>query len=221
MSAKNIFITGTSTGVGKTLFSALLLSAARKAKIPARYFKPIQTGDESDCDQIKSLTQFPETTIIRPVYLFKCPVSPYHASLIEQRDISINLIMQRWQEINSKSIIIEGAGGLLVPITKNVLFRDLIKYLNMPIIIVASTILGTINHTLLTIQAAIAADIPILGIILSGEVNSIQTQIIREFTQIKTLLEIPIIDLNNADQWLDQVDTIINSSLLKKIFYGH
>lgn len=148
-----VFITGTDTGVGKTTVARYLCNLWK-----ADYFKPIQTGLEKDSDQM------PEETFIHPeVYHFKAPLSPHAAASKEGKEINL----QRIQIPQGDRLIVEGAGGVLVPLNKTHLMIDLIKHLGLPVIIVSRNQLGTINHTLLTLKAL--QDVPVLGIVLSGE----------------------------------------------------
>lgn len=204
---KGIFITGTNTNIGKTFISALLLTSLVSAGINARYFKPVQTGEDSDCDTVKNLTGASEDFIVRPVFRYQAPQTPYLAARLENKILDPNLIFAQWQNLENNFYIVEGAGGLLAPVARNCLIRDLIKQLDLPLLIVASTQLGTMNHTLLTIEAAQAANIVIKGIILSGTHNPGQKEIIQEFTSVPILAEIP---------WQDSVPNM--QSLAKKYF---
>src|ERR1700722_13542489 len=149
-----IFIGGTSTEIGKTLLSALIMIAAKDAGLPVRYYKPIQTGEDSDCDTVKKLADLKEEIIIRPSYFARQPMAAYRAAQLEKRPIDVEKILQDWEKLRSYYCVVEGGGGLLNPIRKDYYMRDLNKAFNIPLIIVASTILGTINHTMLTIETA-------------------------------------------------------------------
>lgn len=181
---QGIFITGTDTGVGKTLISSLLVSYRLAQHWSVRYFKPIQTGGDSDCDTVKNLTACSEDTLIRPLFSFPKPLAPFSAAKEDNQTIDIQVIVDYWQTCEAGFYIVEGAGGLLVPLAKNTLIRDLIKALNLPLLIVASTRLGTMNHTLLTIEAAQKAEIPIKGIIFSGEAEPGFFNTIKQFAQL-------------------------------------
>jgi len=157
-----IFITGTDTNIGKTLISSWLTMHSGYA-----YFKPIQTGtkESSDSKEVQNLTA---ATIIPEIYTYPEPVSPHLAAQLAGDYIDIAQIALP----NTDKLIVEGAGGLLVPINAQVLMIDLIKKLELGVILVASTKLGTINHTLLSIEALRARNIPLLGVIMNGPANT-------------------------------------------------
>ncbi len=147
-----VFITGTDTGVGKTTVTRYLCNLWK-----ADYFKPIQTGLEKDSDQMS------KDTFIHPeVYHFKAPLSPHAAAAKEGKEINL----QRIHLPQTNRLIVEGAGGVLVPLNETHLMIDLIKHLGIPVIIVSRNHLGTINHPLLTLQAL--SSVEVLGVILSG-----------------------------------------------------
>ncbi len=215
----SIFITGTNTGVGKTITSALILAAAHCAQRKVNYFKPIQTGDESDCALIKSLTDVPDVNIKYPVYSFKLPASPFQAALEEQRSINPLKILTLWRTISLCPTIVEGVGGLLVPISKSFLLRDLIKLLNLNLIIVANTHMGTINHILLTIEAAVSEQIPILGIILIGNNNYPWLQeTITAMTNVPILTQIPWQSSLRPTHLMEKAKELFNQQLLDQFF---
>lgn len=198
-----IFITGTSTGVGKTFISAMLMKAAEHLEIPLHYFKPIQTGEELDCPVVQKLSGVCESRIIQPIFYFKLPQAPYRASKAENKKVFLNQVVHHWQQQQVPGVI-EGAGGLLVPLTSQHLTTDLIQALNIPLLIVASTQLGTINHTLLTVQSARYANIPVKGIILSGAPDPGLAETLSEFTSVPVLAEIPVIVSDTQFQEISQ-----------------
>ena len=215
----SIFITGTNTGVGKTVTSALILSAALRSKRQVNYFKPLQTGYETDCHVIKEMTGLSKNLIKYPVYSLKLPASPYQAALAEQCHIDPTIILNHWLTICDSATIVEGVGGLLVPISKNFLLRDLIKLLNLRIVIVANTIVGTINHTLLTIEAALSANLNIIGIVLLGNNNyPWLTETLKQFTQIPIIAEVPWLESLQQQSIYNNSIKFFNESLLKIFF---
>ena len=185
-----VFVTGTSTGIGKTWVAALLLAAARAQGLPAYYFKPVQTGPDSDCDTVESLTGL-RPHIVKPVYTFALPQAPYRAALAEQHPIQLDNIQAHWRQLAAGYYLVEGAGGLLVPLTQNHTMRDLAAALKLPLLIVASTQLGTMNHILLTLEAAANAQIPVKGLILSGPTDPGLTAALQPFISVPILAEIP------------------------------
>ncbi len=154
----SFFVTGTGTGVGKTFYSILLAK-----KYNAQYYKPIQCGTEEADQETVSKN---DINIIPTTYMLQTPSSPHFAAKIENIEININNLQNKFD----KPTIIEGAGGVMVPINKNQFMLDVIKYFNLPTIIVTSGALGTINHTLLTINALKSANINIAGFIINGDI---------------------------------------------------
>jgi dethiobiotin synthetase len=152
-----IFITGTNTNIGKTVISSWLCAHSSYS-----YFKPIQTGGIEGTDS-KFVKQATGVDIYPESYLYKVPLSPHLAASLEGSEIDINNI--KLPDINN--LIIEGAGGVMVPLNKQFLMIDLIKKLELAVIIVSISKLGTINHTLLTIEALQARGIKILGVIMN------------------------------------------------------
>ena len=180
-----VFISGTDTNIGKTIMSAWLCLHTKHA-----YFKPIQTGslEELDSKVISNLS--PEIKIYPEIYLYKAPVSPHLAAILENQEIDIAKIKLP----NHKNLIIEGAGGLLVPLNKKYFIIDLIFYLDIPVILVASSRLGTINHTLLSIAELKRRNINTLGVIINGEPNQDIVDSIEYYGNIKVLAEFPLIN---------------------------
>ncbi len=166
----SFFITGTNTGIGKTYFTALLTRHLRGQGIPALALKPFCCGERTDVeilskanDEVLTLNQ------INPVYLLP-PLSPYAACVVEERPLVPEDTIQSVRNITEKysgPFLIEGAGGWLVPITKQYWVRDFARELNLPIIIVASAGLGTLNHSLLTIESIRASGCKIAGIVMN------------------------------------------------------
>ena len=171
---KGFFISGTDTNVGKTIVSSILVN-----KLSAWYYKPIQCGlsnnNEIDSDIVKKLTK--NSRIIKETYFFKNPINPFDASLIEKKKIIIKKLIEIRNIKTNDKIIIEGAGGLYVPIKKNYLMIDLSKDFDLPLILVSRTNLGTINHTLMSLEIIRKRKIKFLGVIFVGknERNTINT----------------------------------------------
>ena len=149
---KRFFITGTDTGIGKTVVSALLCVA-----LDAIYWKPIQTGtrEGTDTETVMQLAQLPRHRTLPESYRFKPPVSPHLAA--KWAGVRIELRKIRMPAPVQGSLIAEGAGGVLVPLNRTQLMTDLMRHLNLPVVLVARTSLGTINHTLLSLAALRAA----------------------------------------------------------------
>lgn len=179
-----LFITGIGTEVGKTIASSILAEALK-----ADYWKPIQAGelDNSDTHKVKSLISNSTTKFHEEAYKLKEAMSPHAAA--ERENVTINI-----SEISvpktENHLIIEGAGGLLVPLNNTDCILDMIPKTNAEVIIVSRHYLGSINHTLLSIQALKDRNIPIKGIIFSGNENKDTESIILKMSGIKFLFRI-------------------------------
>jgi dethiobiotin synthetase len=178
----NYFVTAIDTDSGKTLVSAILCEA-----LGADYWKPVQAGLPRDSDTVQSLISNPITKIHPETYLLKTPASPHASAKIDGTQI----ILKDFILPNSKNhLIIEGAGGCLVPLNEAEFVIDLIQYLKAPVVLVADLYLGSINHTLLTIEALLKRKIPVHGIIFNGQENIESERIIVKHSGLKVLLRI-------------------------------
>ena len=159
-------ICGTDTDIGKTLISSFFVKG-----LNSFYWKPIQSGIESQTDSqtVEQLAQLSKENIIKEAYVFTKPLSPHWAAEIDQK--TINFEKLRLPNVQG-SLIVETAGGLMVPITLNFLQIDQIKQWNLPVILVWKSSLGTLNHTLLSIEALKRRNIEILGLVVNGEKHS-------------------------------------------------
>ncbi|MEK6706722.1 MAG: dethiobiotin synthase [Bdellovibrionota bacterium] len=194
---KGIFVSGTDTGVGKTVVSALIVAAGNAQGHTTGYFKPVQTGsDESgDTGMVTGLTGIKS---VRPVYKFKKPAAPSIAAQAEGASIDIGFIRRKWDELPTCRWVVEGAGGLLTPLSDTVTMRDLIRILNLPLVVVASTRLGMINHTLLTLEAAARDSLKIAGVILTGPQDKEAIRVLSDFTRVPVLAHIPVMEVNHS-----------------------
>lgn len=157
-----LVVTGTDTGIGKTVFSAALAGA-----LGAHYWKPVQAGlDEgADRDHVLRLSGLAEDNILPDAWRLATPCSPHRAAEIDGVEIDVGALVPPQVD----PLVIEGAGGALVPVTRAVTYADVFARWGLPTVIVARTQLGTINHSLLTIEALRARDVPILGVAFVGE----------------------------------------------------
>jgi len=171
----NFFITGTDTDVGKTVVTAGIASFLQKAGHNVAVYKPVQSGAlevnngliAPDLDFINKINPNIST---KSSYQFIPPVAPSLAASITKTEISISKIEADYKELSQKhdNVLVEGAGGIFCPIYNKFTIKDLIKLLNLPLLIVARPDLGTINHTLLTIEVAKHYNIEILGVVISN-----------------------------------------------------
>ena len=184
---KKFFITGIDTNVGKTIISSILVE-----KFQADYWKPIQAGDLNNTDSMKidELVTFSEKVIHDEAYRLKQPLSPHAAAELDNIDIRLDCITI---PKNKRNIIIEGAGGLMVPLNKQDLIIDLIAHLEIPVILVSKHYLGSINHTILSIESLLFRKINVKGIIFNGIENKFTESIIKSYCGVKILGRIPLI----------------------------
>lgn len=173
---EKFFITGTDTGIGKTFVSAMLMSA-----LDATYWKPIQAGldEETDTEFVKRVSGADDSRIIPERYRLGTPMSPHGAADIDGVSISLNDFTL--PEFKTKHLIVEGAGGLIVPINWEKTVLDLIELLKLPVLLVARSSLGTLNHTLLTIEALSRRNIELFGVVLNGEGHTHNKKTIEHF----------------------------------------
>jgi dethiobiotin synthetase len=167
-----IFITGTDTGCGKTYVTVWLAQYLRRSGLEIGVMKPISTGSAKDDDARylkKKLKLKDSLKLINPIQL-KTPLAPLVAAKLEKRKVKLETAIQAYHKLKKQHeiVLVEGVGGVFVPLTEKLLVVDLIKKLKLPVIIVARAGLGTINHTLLTVEALRRRKIPIMGIILNG-----------------------------------------------------
>lgn len=174
-------ITGTDTDVGKTVFAAALAGA-----LDATYWKPVQAGLDggSDADRVAHLSGLPAERILPEVYRLTTPCSPHLAAMID--GITIDPDRLTLPAVDGP-LVIEGAGGALVPLTRSILYADMFERWCLPVIIVARTSLGTINHSLLTIEALRRRQIMIHGIAFVGDANEDSETIICEIGEVRRL----------------------------------
>ncbi|MDQ2763690.1 MAG: dethiobiotin synthase [Pseudomonadota bacterium] len=189
----SLIITGTDTGVGKTVFSAALAGAT-----DAMYWKPVQAGleEETDSALVARLSGLQVDRILPEAYRLNTPCSP-------QRAAEIDGIVIDPARLNpprcSRNLVIEGAGGALVPITRDLLFADLFARWALPVVIVARTALGTINHSLLSIEALRTRGLDIIGVAFVGAANEDSEATISAIGKVRRLGRLPMLDTLDRD----------------------
>ncbi|MES2826900.1 MAG: dethiobiotin synthase [Bacteroidota bacterium] len=198
------FVSGIGTGIGKTIVSAILTE-----KLQADYWKPIQSGDlgNSDSFLVQRLISNTKTRILAEEFRLNNPLSPHLSARMD--GISITVDQFRIPETEN-SLVIEGAGGVMVPLNDHELLLDLIVALKAKVIVVSQNYLGSINHSLLTLEILKAKNIPIEGIIFNGEANVESERYIQQYSKIKVIGRIP--QFKTIDQ-----ETIRNAGSLLKI----
>ena len=176
------FVTAIGTDSGKTVASAILCEA-----LGADYWKPIQAGYPRDTETVESLVNNSKTRFHPESYLLKTAAAPHAAAKQEELEITMNNIKI---PDTANKLIIEGAGGCLVPINDYKLMADVIKMVSTEVVVVANLYLGSINHTLLTIEALKSRRLQIKGIIFNGQSNAESERIILHYTSLEPLLHI-------------------------------
>jgi len=191
---KPIFITGIGTDVGKTIVSAIIVEM-----LQADYWKPIQAGDldNSDTIKVRQLVNNPVSVFHPEAYRLTQPFSPHKAADLDGIVIDINNIVA---PITNNQLIIEGAGGLMVPLNNTLLVIDLIEHLEADVILVSRNYLGSINHTLLSVEALLNRGINIKAIVFNGDADEYSQNIIQRHTRHELPLlhipNLPVIDKN-------------------------
>ena len=188
MTASQFIVTGTDTGVGKTIVSAMLVQA-----LQAVYYKPVQAGldEETDTETVRRLTDLPDSHFLEEMYRLQTPASPHLSAEIDGIEIDFDRL-KSVPEI-SHPLIIEGAGGALVPLTgrRGQLFADLFRVWRRPVIVCARTTLGTINHTLTTVLTLEHYEVPVHGIVFVGDAHRSNESAITHLSGVRRLGRLP------------------------------
>lgn len=186
-----IVVTGTDTDVGKTVFAAALVGA-----LDGYYWKPVQAGrqPETDAEAVRRLSGLVTERILPEVYNLTTSASPHLAAERDGVEIDVQRLAHLPSTPSSEPLVIEGAGGLLVPLTRKHLQADLFALWHAPVVLVAATRLGTINHTLLSIEALKRRDIPLLGVAFVGDENADSERTIVEIGGTRRLGHLPRLD---------------------------
>ncbi len=185
--------------MGKTVLSALLVAA-----LDAAYWKPVQTGviEGTDRDSVRRWTEASEDRLPAERFRFDPPVSPHLAS--RQAGIPISLEQLTLPDVPAgRRLIVEGAGGVMVPLNDRDLMRDLMWQINFPVIVAARTSLGTINHTLLTLAALRELNVTICGVALIGDEDIENRLAIEHYGKVQVIGRIPLLDEINRESLLD------------------
>lgn len=200
---KSYFVSGIGTDVGKTIASAILAEA-----LEADYWKPIQAGELNNTDtmKVRSLISNKKSILHTERYLLSQPQSPHAAATHDEIEIDLKTIQI---PNTTNTLIIEGAGGLMVPLNNQYLVIDLIQQLKAEVILVSKNYLGSINHTLLSFEALKSSNIPIAGIIFNGKPNKASEEFILNYTKLNCILRI------NEEQELTKATISKYKSLLQ------
>jgi dethiobiotin synthetase len=183
-----VVVTGTDTGIGKTVFSAGLAGL-----LDGFYWKPVQSGldEETDNETVTRLSSLPAGRVLPEAYRLKTPLSPHRSAEID--GVAIEAAKLSFPKLPGP-LIIEGAGGLMVPLNRQTRFIDIFREWQLPVILCARTGLGTINHTLLSVEALHARSIPLLGIAFIGDEMPDTQRTIAEMGKVRVLGRLPRLD---------------------------
>lgn len=182
-------VTGTDTDIGKTVFAAALTGA-----LAAHYWKPVQSGlaDGRDADTVARLSGAP---ILPEAYRLTEPLSPHRAAELD----GVTIDRARLALPAQRPLVVEGAGGVLVPVTRTLSYGDVFAWWGLPVIVVARTGLGTINHTLLSIEALRARNIPVHGVAFVGHANEDNEATIAQIGKVRRLGRLPMLPVLDRD----------------------
>lgn len=187
-------ITGTDTGIGKTIFSAALTAA-----LDGYYWKPVQSGldEETDSETVRRLGRIAPERILPEAYRLRTPASPHLSARIDAVTIQPERLSPPAVD---RPLVIEGAGGLMVPLTERTVIADVFAYWRIPLILCARTGLGTINHTLLSLEALRRRAIPVLGVAFIGDEQADSEAVIAELGEVRRLGRLPRLDPLTPDR---------------------
>jgi dethiobiotin synthetase len=183
-----IVVTATGTDIGKTVFAAALTAA-----LDGCYWKPVQAGLDGGTDRarVAALTGLPDDRLLPEGYRLATPCSPHRAAELDGVTIDLDGLQP---PVCDRPLVIEGAGGVLVPFTRDTTFADLVARWRLPAVLVAATTLGTISHSLAAIEVLRARGIPILGVAFVGDAVEDSEATIAEMGKVKRLGRLPLID---------------------------
>ncbi|MFE1939409.1 dethiobiotin synthase [Leptospira kirschneri] len=194
-----VFIGGTGTDVGKTFFSSLILGKYGES-LGLKYFKSVQTGDDSDRVTLMRLTGLHESYVLKNYYSLAFAGSPHYSSELEGTEIDTDELSRHLYSIRDEKIIVEGAGGLLVPLNRRMLTLEVIRQAEIPLILVAPTSLGAINQTLLSIEAIQNRNIDLKGIYFLGVPDKTTEDNIRTITEWSGVISLGSFFLNSNER---------------------
>ena len=204
---RGLFVTGTDTGVGKTVVCAALMHRYR-AEAPLRYWKPIQTGIEQDDDtaEVERLGDCRPHELLSSGVRLPRPVSPHLAARLNGTTIELQPLIDS-MPANRGGWIVEGAGGVLVPINESETMVELMIRLGLPVVVVTRTGLGTINHTLLTLEALGRRALPVAGVVMVGDPHAENRTAIERYGDTVVLGDMPRFDRLTAERLRDWAAT--------------
>ncbi|WP_101845338.1 dethiobiotin synthase [Halobacillus sp. Marseille-P3879] len=226
--AQGIFVTGTDTGIGKTFVAAGIAAALSKKGVDVGVFKPMLSGDkredpQSDTMILKSMSGDPSPPSDITPFQFDEPLAPYLAAKRQNISVKQSDVINTWNHIKHRHSfnIVEGAGGIAVPYGEDFLVSDIMKDINLPVLIVAGPNLGTVNHTFLTVDYARRCGLNVIGVIING-FNSTKLEVaehtnpelIEQFCKVPVLGIIPQTEKKDKKTIVELFQSTINLSLL-------
>jgi dethiobiotin synthase len=202
---QGFFVTGTDTDVGKTVVSAWLVG-----RLGASYWKPVQAGNhpETDSEIVRRLSGAPPERILIEAYVLAEPIAPHEAARRAGTTIDVAKLVP---PACDGPLVVEGAGGLLVPLDEKAYVIDLASELHLPIVLVARSTIGTINHTLLSIEAIRRRGLPLAGVVVNGPETPHNRAAIERYGKVEIIAEIP---------WLDQISPAVLMAIEPELDLG-
>lgn len=193
-----IFVTGTDTNAGKTFVSAILVRGWKGS-----YWKPIQAGIEegpigTDTGWVRTYTQLDADHFLPESYLLRTPMSPHAAARLDRVKIELEKIVIP-KALSHEPLVVEGAGGIMVPLNEEALILNLIERLRLSVLVVASSRLGTINHTCLTINALRQQGASVLGVVMNGPPSPVNARAIEQCACVPVLASVPTVSEITTD----------------------
>ncbi len=202
----NIVVTGTDTGIGKTVFAAGLT-----ALLDGIYWKPVQSGieEETDSEIVARLAGLSPERVLPEAWRLKEPLSPHRAAELDGVEIDADTLTL---PVTERSLVVEGAGGLMVPVNRRTLYVDIFARWAASVVLCARTGLGTINHTLLSIEALRARSVPLLGVTFIGDEMADTQRTIAEIGKVRVLGRLPRLDPLTPDALADAMQANFNAA---------
>lgn len=212
MSAHRFIVTGTDTGIGKTVVSAMLMQAMNGLGRTTHYWKPVQSGLDGmvDTRTVQKLSGLEDNLFLPETYVLSEPLSPHRAAELDGLEIDPNTLTI--PDAATDGLIIEGAGGLMVPLNRKSLYVNQFAKWDLPVILVARGTLGTINHTLLSLEALWARKILVHGLIFVGDAEKDNMKTIAEISGEKVLGHLPNLDEVTPDTIRTAFDSHFNAA---------
>ncbi len=210
---RGIFVSGIGTEIGKTVISAIITKA-----LQADYWKPVQAGDLAwtDTMKVKAWTEGGKGVFHEEAFRLQTPASPHFAAAKDGIDIQLTDFKLPQTD---NFLVVEGAGGLLVPLNQSDTIADLIQHLGLAVVLVSRHYLGSINHTLLSITCLKQRGIPIAGIVFNGPATPSSSSIITQMSGAPVLFHLPeleVVDADQVDYWARELRPVLNPVLLEE-----